>query len=549
MKKLFIAIFALFLLFVLVGCNNTPTPTPDDNPGGNTDNPGGNTDNPGGETDNPGGETDNPGGNTDNPGGNTDNPGGNTDNPGGGKTRKTVITYCNWNFGTEEENNLTRRRVEAFNKQSTTVRIELITPVEGTSYDEFLATLAAGGELPDVFMVNSVPTAVINQWALDITSIASADAEWTDIPEALRDSITYNGHIFAVPAGQYYMGLFANLDLIDDYLIGNKTAEEMFAPGEFTTEEWIKVVKGMRDINHQDGTGVIGMNAVGDMINWLPATLDTTGKTKHFTWNGSSFDFRSEALLDAFRIIADLGDKNSQYVFDSIPATEGEGDDLKEVRSLIFGQGGAADVFLNGQMGFIQEGSWAGTFENTDFNCIFTSYPDKRVIAATDFMCISKSSKNPELAYEVAKFLTFGAAGAQAMFDIIDNNPDAELSVTCIPLNTKKEISDKWFTYIKMNGLQEVFDAVNEGKVEVIVEGNKTVPGFLKARYTFNTGISIDGVREGSLLTIGDFIWDTCGGSISINDYLSNMSADLAKRINDLVKADFIAMGLEYPEE
>ena len=32
-------------------------------------------------------------------------------NPGG-KTRKTVITYCNWNFGTEEENNLTRRRVE-----------------------------------------------------------------------------------------------------------------------------------------------------------------------------------------------------------------------------------------------------------------------------------------------------------------------------------------------------------------------------------------------------------------------------------------------------
>ena len=464
----------------------------------------------------------------------------------GKKTKKTVITYCNWNFGTEEANNLTRRMVDAFNKQSDKYRIEIIVPMDGTTYDDFLGTLAAAGELPDIFMVNSVPTAVINKWALDITEYATSDSEWTDIPEALRNSITYNDHVYAVPAGQYYMGLFANLDLIDNYLKGSKSAAEMFAPGAFTTDEWINVVKSMRTINRTDGTGVIGMNAVGDMLNWLPGVLDESGKIKHFTWNGSTFDFTSEALFDAFDKIVDLGNPNSQYVFEAIPATTGEGDNVEEYRSLIFGPGDAATVFLNGRMGFIQEGSWAGTFEQTDFNCVFTTYPDKRVIAATDFLCISRSSKNPEVAYEIAKFLTFGADGANAMFDILDKNPDAGLSVTCIPLNTKPEISSKWFTYIKMAGLQEVFEEVNKGNVEVIVEGNKTVPGFLKARYHFNTAISIDTVRGGALLTIGDLLWETCNGNITVNDYRNYMTKELCDKINALVADDYRQMGIEY---
>ena len=464
---------------------------------------------------------------------------------GGSKSKKTVVTYCSWNFGTEEENNLTRRRVEAFNKASDTIRIEMIIPVD-MDYDSFLATMASSGELPDVFMVNNVPTAVINQWAMDISDLANADSEWNNIPVALRDSITYNGHVYAVPAGQYYMGLFANLDLIDNYLKGGKSAVQVFAPGAFTTEQWIEVVKSMKDINHTDGTGVIGMNAVGDMINWLPATYDPEGKIKHFTWNGHEFDFRSDALISAFRTIQDLGNPESQYVFDAIPATVGEGEDVEEYRSLIFGPGGATEVFTAGRMGFIQEGSWATPFESVDFEYTFTSYPDGKVIAATDYMCISKATKHAEAAYEVAKYMTFGAEGCQAMFDIIDNNPEAKLSTTCIPLNTVPEISNKWFTYIKMKGLQDVFDAAKEGRVEIIVEGNKYVPGFLKARYNFLTGISIEGVRGGDPLKIGDFIWDTCGGQISINDYLDKMTPELSARINQLVADDYASMGLEY---
>ena len=471
--------------------------------------------------------------------------GGGGDDNGGNQTKKTVIKYCNWNFGTEEDNNLFRRRVEAFNKQSSTIRVEIVVPVDG-SYDDFLTTMAAAGELPDVFMVNSVPTAVINQWALDLTSIVASDAEWQDIPASLRESITYNGHVYAVPAGQYYMGLFANYDLIDDYLRGGVDAEEKFATGAFTTEEWLEIVKAMKDINHMDGTGVIGMNAVGDMINWLPSSLDATGQTQHFVWNGRRFDFTSDLMVQALTTISQLGDKNQQYVFDSVPATVGEGEEQQEYRSVIFGAGDAASVFKNGQMGFYQEGSWATEFEKVDFNYSFISYPDAKVISASDYMCISKASKNPEAAYEVAKYMTFGEAGINATFDIIDSNPDAELSLTGIPLNTKKALSDKWFTYIKMNGLKETFDKVAKGEITVIVEGNKSIPGFLQARYKFNTGISFPDVRGGAILTIGDFIWDVCGGAIPINDYVTTMTEELCNRINDEVRRDYEAMGLTY---
>lgn len=472
------------------------------------------------------------------------NDSGSGDKENGTKVKKTVIKYCNWNFGTEEDYNLTRRRVDAFNKSSSTIRIELVEQLEGTGYDDFLATLASAGDLPDVFMVNSVPTAVINEWALDITDLTSNDSEWENIPEALRESITYNGHVYAVPAGQYYMGLFANLDLIDEYMEGSVTASEKFAPGNFTTQEWIDMVKKMRYVTPQDGTGIIGMNAVGDMLNWLPSTLDETGTIKHFVWNGEKFDFTSDLLIDAMRIITELGDPASQYVFDAIPATEGEGDDLVEIRSAIFGPGSASDVFKNGQMGFIQEGSWAGTYEDTDFECVFTSYPDGKVVASTDFMCISKSTLNKEAAYEVAKYMTFGEKGCEDMFKILDENLDnPNVTLTCMPLNTDDEISAKWLSYIKMKGLNETFQAVKDGKVEVVVEGNKTVPGFLKARYTFNTGLSFENDRGGALLTIGDFLWDVCDGKISINDYIANMTEALSNRINEEVKNDMEKIG------
>ena len=63
-----------------------------------------------------------------------------------------------------------------------------------------------------------------------------------------------------------------------------------------------------------------------------------------------------------------------------------------------------------------------------------------------------------------------------------------------------------------------------------------------------NTGISFDNVRDGALLTIGDFLWDTCLGKISVNDYIATMTQELCDKINKLVAEDYEAMGLKLGE-
>ena len=194
------------------------------------------------------------------------------------KPGATVITYCSWNIGTEEEMNIFRRQVYKFNEERDDVQIKLIEH-EG-DYDTFLSTMASARQLPDVFMVNSVPKAVINYLAKDITALAAADEEWQTVDKALVESVTYNDRLYGIPCGQYYMGFFANMTLLKKAVEDGQDPKKLFAAGAYNTDQFITAVQNLRNINVTDGTGTIGVNNTGDMINWLPSTLDETGTIK-----------------------------------------------------------------------------------------------------------------------------------------------------------------------------------------------------------------------------------------------------------------------------
>lgn len=453
----------------------------------------------------------------------------------GPQTKRTVVQYCGWDLGTEEEPTLKRLMIEKFNATSETIRIEMVAP-QG-DYNEFLNTLAAGGALPDVFLVNSVPSAVISEQAMNITSLATADSEWENVESSLRQSVTYNDKIYAIPSAQNYMGLFVNYDLIDDYVDLEDDAEVVFAPGEFTTQQFLDVIPNVKDINNiNDGTGVIGINATGDMINWLPATLDKTGTIQHYVWNGSSFDFTGEVMQSALRMIQSIGDVDLKYTFNSLADPSAP----EDPRIALFGTTDENTVFINGQMAFLQAATyyWSKAFEEIDdFEWKFVGYPDGKVVSAADFMCLSRACKNTDAAFEVAKYLTYGADGINARYDVLDEYGDL-VTLTGLPINTDAELAEKWFRHIDLPGAKEVFEKISEGKMTVLVEGNKTVPGFQNARFHFDTGIVIEGVRDNASLTIGNFIWDVCEGKITMNEYIANMTEARASQINDeIIKA------------
>lgn len=444
-----------------------------------------------------------------------------------------VVTYCTWGFATEEEFNLTRRLIAKFNYEHNDVQIQMVEPDPEMDYGEFLNTLASAKKLPDIFMTKNLPSSVINSLAKELTDVVAEDPEWQMVDKALADAGTYNGHVYGIPTGQYYMGFFANYELLDKYT-GEEYAEDVFAAGEFTTQQFVNTVKSMRKINVTDGSGIVGVNATGDMINWLPGVLDTTGNIKHFVWNSSTkkFDFKNPAMRAALEIIADLGSRDTQYTFASVP---------DDKRGDVFGTGSDVEAFKAGKIGFLQGGTWDGYVDARGFDVEFVGYPEGRVISAADYTCISDAVKDRdlELVYEVAKYLTFGLEGAEARFDIIDYerylDPKTALSVTGLPVVTNKDVTSRWFEYVGLDGVEEVYDKVSSGEMVLVVEGNKTIPGFEEARFHGQTGLAYDGVRGGAPLSIGDYIWDVCSGDIAVSTYMSDISDQLVAKLNATV--------------
>ncbi len=147
--------------------------------------------------------------------------------------------------------------------------------------------------------------------------------------------------------------------------------------------------------------------------------------------------------------------------------------------------------------------------------------------------------------------MTFGTDGLNEMFDIIENavpdteNGEVSLGVSGLPISTVQSIIDLWFEDYPVYGVQEIFEAAAAGDVEVLVEGNKFVPGFITARFTYNTGIdatiSRPNANPGSTLSIGDLLWDAQFGAIVYSDYMT-------QELQNLINYEFVKAQLELNE-
>lgn len=448
---------------------------------------------------------------------------------------RTVITLAHWGIGTEAENNLWRRRVKRFNETNENIRIEIVTH-EG-DWNQWLQNKASAGELPDVFIVNSVPDAALAGWARNIYDLVSEDEEWNNIPKALRESITYaEDKVYAVPAAYHYLGYFANLTLI-----GETGSKAPFHTYDYTLEDFLDVVNRAKDVSGvTDGTGTIGLDASTELINWLPSVYDETGTIKHFVWNGEKFAYNSEAMIKMLEKAAEIFEQ--KLAFNAF--SDAKIDDQPSERETLFGTNDFNQAFATGKMAFRWGATWdaAWYYENTKDSYIvdFIGLPGKRVVGVSDYFVISKATQHPEEAYEVAKYLTFGEQGIEDMFDIIEEAWEEEevvLTVNGLPLNESEDILNKWFNYYPLPGFKNIYELEKQGKFTVLMEGNKYVPGFSQARWNYDTGIdatiSRPDAEEGKTLSIGDLVWDAAQGKIDYSEY---MTQELEDKINEALQ-------------
>ncbi|MCX8067680.1 MAG: extracellular solute-binding protein, partial [Anaerolineae bacterium] len=168
-----------------------------------------------------------------------------------------TLRYANWNLGTEEENNVQRQLVKKYMELNPHVKIEIVDMSGEGSWDDKLTALAAKGQLPDVFMADKTPLYVKNGWLADLTPFVSNDPDWQQVPEVLRNAVTYDGKVLGLPAAQFVMGYFVNIDLFE---ANNLDAPTYGVP----VNDFFANVTALTDVRK----GRLGMDEIEFILGW-----------------------------------------------------------------------------------------------------------------------------------------------------------------------------------------------------------------------------------------------------------------------------------------
>ncbi len=411
-----------------------------------------------------------------------------------------TLTVMGWGFGEEGtedgDKNINRVVANKYMEENPNVTIELVQPAPGEDYNELVTNMAAGGNLPDVFLYAGSQDPVANQWAMDITEYTEQVDAYDTIHQSLREGGMVGDAVYGLPVAMNFGGIKVN--------------ETMFEELNITPLEWgFSMEDYMQAIRDLTTDTTKGTNIDGSIMDWYPATQDSS--VEWFNFTGEGYDYSNQVFLDAYAY--------DQAIFD---------EKLSE---------------LTAEAGFFPEGSWPigdgyiGTvYDFTWWNMSdvpsgdtweFIGLPGGDVTVVPDYMYVSSTTENPEWAID---FISYYGAGS---YELRYNDASANNQALPIPLTDDAAFVELYNTgYAGHDGMIQALDAViNQDKG--IVEGFKVIPGYPNSRFSADTGIVDE--ATGETYTIENLIKASLRGDVEFADYadqlqeLSNSEYEKAK--------------------
>ncbi|WP_413379439.1 ABC transporter substrate-binding protein [Alkalihalobacillus sp. 1P02AB] len=413
-------------------------------------------------------------------------------NTNGGEEEVT-ISIASWAFGTEQDRNLERVLIEAFEDEYPHINVEIDDSIDPADWNGSLSTAASAGAMPDVFMLSQVPTGLANDWLLPLNEVTEGDVDFTNIPDAVIQAVTYDENVYAIPAAQHFLGYFVNQDLFEE---ANLNAPE-FGMG---LDDFNDAVRSITSVN----SGVVGLNHPFTILDWYPATANES--MGWYTYSDEDgFNINSNEFISGVNLANSF--ISNDYTYET----------LTEDQRASFNGEDENEVWFNSGIAFKWDGSYAaGVYgENADFNWDFVGIPGDRVVMTNDFFGLSKSTEHAEEAYLLAKWLSFGEDGFLKRIDIVDN--EEGFSLSSMPMTTNDDVLDSYFERVDVPGLRQAYENIDNAVVEPV----KTVPGFAQSRWEAPTGISVGEEANANIAALLDA---AVRGEINIEDYASQVN-------------------------
>lgn len=426
---------------------------------------------------------------------------GSTDNGDSDSGETVTLTYANWNLGTEGDANIERLMIEAFNESQDRIEVLIDENVTTDDWNGSLATAASAGNLPDVFMLNNIPTSYTNEWLYDLSEIAQADEEFQMIPEASSNAASVGDQVVSIPFATHLFGYYVNYDILNDLNLS-------IPQYGFTVDELLDLVRSSTNIDQE----IVGIENAAQIVDWYPGAVNP--ESGWFTFNEAegTFSLDSDEMAQGVNIARDLASNDYAYV--NLP---------EEVKEQLSGDDSGL-AFRNGQITFSYNGTWMNSamLTEVDFEWNFLGLPEGRNAIVNDFLGVSQSTEYPEEAYEFAKFMSFGTEGFSERIRLTEEN---DFAFNTLPITTAPEVLDEYWALVDIPGLQEAYENLDNAMVEPF----KHVPGFAQARFEAPTGISIGDEDNAN---VGHLINESIAGNVNYQDYASQLQ-DLAQQAHD----------------
>jgi multiple sugar transport system substrate-binding protein len=414
-----------------------------------------------------------------------------------------TIRYANWNLGTEEENNLQRQLVAAYTEANPDVTIEFVDMSGDGGWEEKLTNLAARGELPDVFMANNTPYYVQNGWTADLTELVADDPDWANVPQVLKDAVTYSDQVVGLPSAQFIMGYFVNQDLFE--------AANLDAPAYgVAADEFFEAAAELTNVQE----GVLGLHEMGPILGWYASTQDSN--LRWFSYDGTHMNYNSDAFKAAVNMALEMRPHTWQG--------------LAEDQKTAFAAQGPWELFVNQESGAVWEGGWAipSFVQNATFNWDFIGIPGGNQAMVADILVVSATAADQQAAYDFAKWMSFSAEGYAKEAELAESSG---IVPTRMPVSITPESIDLYLSFVgDKPGLRQALENLDNSLVESLA---KIVPGYINARWEGKPGID---VGENLDVNMG-FIFDNiAAGTYKFEDYSAQLE-EFANGILDEARA------------
>ena len=402
---------------------------------------------------------------------------------------KIELSYINWNLATEQENNLERRMIQAYEEKNPDVKINIIEPDE--QYSEYLTTLASAGTLPDVMMIDGIPQYYANKWLKDVSEYVANDSEWETLPATLKDSACIGGTPYAVPFAMHMQGGFINTELF----------EQAGVPELSYGYTWDEFAEAMRKMT-QPSQGMVGLKEETGICEWYAHTKNPA--YGWFTFDGSAYHLDSPEFAEGIEKTKQL--YQNGYVYAG----------LSEEDQAKFQAQDQEEAWLGGKVAMDFAGTYilGGYGKTLNFDLKFVGLPDENVMIIPDYLGMSASTQHPEEAYDFMKWMSFGKEGYAKRLEIAKEMGEVYISM---PMTTDENTLNEYLDFIPIEGLGDAYKNIDRAAVS----GLKFIPGANESRYTASTGLSV-GTRTNA--NIGDMLWDCVRTGINYADYAEQMN-------------------------